>query len=241
MRVNAARLGAAAAVLCVLALAPAASRATTTVPDIKELVRRYGLAMHYDKIANLRSVTRISSGFIGNRIVTYTTMAKAPDKMLEIITVGGTDERTSIGFDGTTAWVQGPSGAVSVLDGAASRFIEGMAFGLVGDPRTTKATAGETTMNGVDYFVISIRDASGFGRDIMVDEKTYLPIYWRVAVGNWSHLFEVGPLDTGPLGEYYPRIVQTINSDGSIGTPSSVTSVDDNVSLPDSMFAPPGQ
>jgi hypothetical protein len=98
-----------------------------------------------------------------------------------------------------------------------------------------------TTIHGVDYYVISIRDASGFGRDVMVDEKTYLPIYWRVIAGRWSHLFEVGPLDTGPLGEYYPRIVQTINSDGSIGTPASVTSVDDNISLPDSMFAAPGQ
>jgi len=241
VRVNAARLGAAAAVICVLALAPAASRATTSAPDIKELVRRYGLAMHYDKVANLRSVTRTSSGFIGNRVVTYTTMAKAPDKMLEIITVDGSDERISIGFDGTTAWVQGRSGEVAVLDSAASRFIEGMAFGFVGDPRSIKATADVTTIHGVDYYVISARDGSGFGRDIMVDEKTYLPIYWRVVAGQWSHLFEVGPLDTGPLGEYYPRTVQTINSDGSIGTPASVTSVDDNISLPDSMFAPPGQ
>ncbi|HET9341418.1 MAG TPA: hypothetical protein VFO25_00715 [Candidatus Eremiobacteraceae bacterium] len=238
---NAARLGAAAAVICVIAFAPGASRAAASVPDIKDLVRRYGLAMHYDKIANLRSVTRTSSGFMGNRVVTYTTMAKAPDKMLEIITVDGADARISIGFDGTTAWAQGPSGAVAVLDGAASRFVEGMAFGLVGDPRTMNATAGATTIHGVDFYVISVRDASGFGRDIMVDEKTYLPIYWRVVVGNWSHLFDVGPLDEGPLGELYPRTIQTINSDGSIGTPASVTSVDDNISLPDSMFAPPGQ
>ena len=237
---NAARLGAAAAVLCVLAFAPAASRATASVPDIKDLVRRYVLAMHYGKVSNLRSVTRTSSGFIGNHVVTYTTMAKAPDKMLEIITADG-GERISIGFDGTTAWVQGESGAVAVLDGAASRFVEGMAFGFVGDPRTIKATAGATTIHGVDYYVISVRDAAAFGRDIMVDEKTYLPIYWRVVVGQWSHLFAVGPLDTGPLRELYPRIVQTINSDGSIGTPASVTSVDDNISLPDSMFAPPGQ
>jgi len=68
VRVNAARPGASAAVICVLAFAPAASRATTSAPDMKELVRRYGLAMHFDKIANLRSETRTS--------------------MLEIVTVG---------------------------------------------------------------------------------------------------------------------------------------------------------
>ena len=223
------------------AIAPAAARAASSPPDIKDLVLRYVHAMHYDKLGKLRSVTRTSSGFIGNRVVTYTTMAKAPDKMLEIITVDGTDVRESIGFNGTTAWAQLPSGAVIVFDSAESRWIEGLAYGLAGDPRTVKTAAGVTTIAGVEYYVIGIRDGSGFGRDVIIDEKTYLPAYWRIVAGASSHLFAVGPLDTGPLGELYPRTVQTIDLDGSIGQPASVTSVDDNISLPDSMFEPPAQ
>jgi len=202
---------------------------------------RYAQAMHYDKVAKVRSISESASGFIGNRVVTYTTMAKAPDKMLEIITVDGTDVRESIGYDGTTAWAQLPSGAVVTFGGAAHRWIAGVASGLGGDPRTSSGAAGTTTIDGVEYYVIRIRDAEAFGRDIILDEKTYLPIYGRIVAGSSSHEYKVGPLDTGPLGEYYPRIIQILNIDGTFGNPASVTSRDDNISLPDSMFAPPGQ
>lgn len=224
-----------------VAFAPLAGSTATAVPAVKDLVLRYAGAMHYENIARIRSRTMTASGFIDNRVVTFTTMAKAPDKILEIITVDGTGVRESVGFDGTTAWAQLPSGAVVVFDGAASRWIEGLAFGFAGDPRDIKATDGVATIRGVEYYVISLRDGSGFGRDVMLDEKTYLPAYWRLIAGGSSHLFDVGPLDTGPLGESYPRILQTIGLDGSIGQPASVTSVDDNISLPDSMFAPPVQ
>jgi len=224
-----------------VALAPASADASGSAPDIKTLVMRYAQAMHYDKVAKVRSISESASGFIGNRVVTYTTMAKAPDKMLEIITVDGTDVRESIGYDGTTAWAQLPSGAVVTFGGAAHRWIAGVASGLGGDPRTSSGAAGTTTIDGVEYYVIRIRDAEAFGRDIILDERTYLPIYGRIVAGSSSHEYKVGPLDTGPLGEYYPRIIQILNIDGTFGNPASVTSRDDNISLPDSMFAPPGQ
>ena len=238
---------AAAAMMCALVLASAATRASSTssttssTPDVKTLVLKFAHAMHYDKLSKLRTRTTTASGFIDNHVVTYTTMAKAPDKMLEIITVDGTDVRESIGYDGTTAWAQLPSGAVVTFGDAARRWIAGVASGLGGDPRTVSGSSGTTTIDGVEYYAIRIRDAEGYGRDIILDEKTYLPIYGRIVAGSATHLYDVGPLDAGPLGELYPRIAQIVNIDGTLGNPASVTSVDDNITLPDSMFSPPTQ
>ena len=244
MRVNAASRAAIAGLVLAAVLAKpvaAATDASTSAPDVKTLVQRYAQAMHLDKIAHIKSIAITASGFVSNRVVTYSIMAKAPDKYLEIVQIEGTGLRASIGFDGSTAWAQDVNGNVLVLSGAAARWVEGIASGAGGDPRTLSATSGETTIDGVAYYVIRLRDAQGYGRDLMLDEKTYLPIYGRVVAGTVSHLYAVGALDTGPLGESYPRLAQIVRIDGSLGNPAAVTSVDDNISLPDSMFAPPGQ
>ena len=221
--------------------AAAAPEASTSTPDVKTLVARYAGAMHYDKVERIKSVAITASGLAGNHVITYSIMAKAPDKYLEIVTIEGTGLRASIGFDGSTAWAQDPSGNVLVLSGDAARWVEGIASGVGGDPRSLSVTSGEATVDGVAYYVIRLRDARGYGRDLMLDEKTYLPIYGRIVAGTVSHLYAVGPLDTGPLGESYPRLQQVVKMDGSLGNPAAVTSVDDNISLPDSMFSPPGQ
>lgn len=223
------------------AAAPGSSNASGTTPDVKTLVARYAHAMHFDKIARIKSIAITASGYVSNHFVTYSIMAKAPDKYLEIVSIDGTGLRASLGFDGTTAWAQDANGNVLVLSGAAARWVEGIASGAGGDPRSLSVTSGETDVNGVAYYVIRLRDAHGYGRDLILDEKTYLPMYGRIIAGTASHLYAVGALDTGPLGESYPRLQQVVKMDGSLGNPAAVTSVDDNIALPDSMFAPPGQ
>jgi len=223
------------------AAAPSSSSASSSPPDVKSLVASYAHAMHLDRVKQIQSIAITASGYVDNHFVTYSIMAKRPDKYLEIVSIEGTGLRASLGFDGTTAWAQNVSGNVLVLSGAAARWVEGLASGAGGDPRSLSVTSGETHVNGVEYYVIKVRDARGYGRDIMLDEKTYLPTYGRIVAGTVSHLYSVGPLDTGPLGESYPRLQQVVKMDGSLGDPAAVTSVDDNIALPDSMFAPPGQ
>lgn len=229
------------ALIAGVALASAFAQPAAAAPDVKTLVARYAHAMHLDKIARIKSIAITASGYVSNHFVTYSIMAKAPDKYLEIVSIEGTGLRASLGFDGTTAWAQNVRGEVLVLSGAAARWVEGIASGAGGDPRSLSVTSGETNVNGTAYYVIRLRDARGYGRDLMLDEKTYLPTYGRIVAGTESHLYTVGPLDTGPLGESYPRLQQVVKIDGSLGNPAAVTSVDDNIALPDSMFAPPGQ
>jgi hypothetical protein len=234
------------ALVCAFAQpAAAASSAPTAAPssppDVKTLVARYAHAMHLDKIARIRSIAITASGYVNNHFVTYSIMAKAPDKYLEIVSSEGTGLRASLGFDGTIAWAQDVNGTVIVLSGEAARWVEGLASGAGGDPRSLSVTSGESDVNGTVYYVIRLRDARGYGRDLLLDEKTYLPMYGRIVAGTVSHLYAVGPLDTGPLGESYARMQQVVKMDGSLGNPAAVTSVDDNIALPDSMFAPPGQ
>jgi hypothetical protein len=221
--------------------AAAASSSSSSPLDVKTLVARYARAMHLDKIARIKSIAVTASGYVNNHFVTYSIMAKAPDKYVEIVSIEGTGLRASLGFDGTTAWAQDVNGSVVVLNGAAARWVEGLASGAGGDPRSLSVTSGETDVNAVAYYVIRLRDARGYGRDILLDEKTYLPTYGRIVAGTATHLYPVGPLDTGPLGESYPRMQQVVKMDGSLGSPAAVTSVDDNIALPDSVFAPPGQ
>jgi hypothetical protein len=222
-----------------IALAGTPSSASST-PDLATLVSRYAKAMHFSKKTRIDTRIEIGGGFVGNRAATYTTMRKRPDKLLESIKIDGTNAKITVGYDGTTAWVQLPNGDVATLSGDAKRWVVGVATGLGGELATMSAKVGpEAEIDGVHYYVLRFRDAHGNGSDDMLDEKSYLPIYTRLVAGDKSHLYPVGPLDTGPLGELYPRIQPVVNIDGTLGNPVAVTSMDDNVPLADSMFAPP--
>ncbi len=222
--------------------------AATMPPALKldQLMEKYVNAVGGRELLRKISTTvSVSTFSVADRTITVTTTVKAPFYFLQAIAVQGSNESLgSVGFDGKTAWSQDPGGAVTTLTGQKRAEVIADAVGANNSEifperwPTTVALKPSEIIGGSAYYVIAIQPQGGIPHDILLDPQTFRPIIDRTLEPGEQSVSIVTRFGKGPLGELIPMVGTTTSSTFPTTT-STTRSVHDNVTVPNSKFAPP--
>lgn len=195
-------------------------------------------------LSKLTSMVAVSSFTLLGHEIVVTTTVKAPSNYLQVVEPEGGAGRLAVGFDGKTAWSQGPDGVVQLLTGQKRAEVIADAAGANNSEifpnrwPTTVALKPIETIEGKSYYVLSIQAKGGVAHDVLMDSQTFLPVIERKAEPDSSSITIVNEFGKGPLGELISKSATTTSSNLPAIT-STMRSLRDNVHVVDSLFAPP--
>lgn len=226
--------------------APTTTSGTAPALDLATLMAKYvDVTGGRSRLSKIQTVVAVSSFSLFGRVMEVTTTAKAPANFLQVIQPeGGVGGKISVGFDGTTAWTVGPDDVMHVLTGQKRAEVIADAAGANNSEifpdrwPTTVSLKPSEDVEGKSYYVLSIQAKGGVAHDILMDSQTYLPIIERKAEPDSSSITVVNEFGKGPLGELISKSATTTSSDFPRVT-STLQSLHDNVSVANSIFAPP--
>jgi hypothetical protein len=181
---------------------------------------------------------------LGRTMVVKTT-TKTPFYFLQETQAEGGSGKIAIGFDGKTAWSQGPDGKTTTLSGDKRAEIVSEAAGgntseLFPDRWPTDvALKPNETHDGKSYVVLAITPKDGITHDVLLDAQTYQPVIERSHESDVAVLSVVNSFSKGPMGELQAQSVTTTRSDGFPQITATLQSVRDNPTVDDAIFAPP--
>jgi hypothetical protein len=225
--------------------APTAAASVPSI-DLTTLMTKYvNVTGGRTRLSKIHTVVAVSNFSLFGRIMEVITTAKTPSSFLQVIQPeGGGGGKISVGFDGKTAWTVGPDDVVHVLTGQKRAEVISDAAGANNSEifpdrwPTTVALKPVEEVDGKPYYVLTIQAKGGIAHDILMDTVTFLPIIERKAEPDSSSVTVVSEFGKGPLGELISKSATTTSSDFPRIT-STLQSLRDNVSVADSIFAPP--
>ncbi|HXW76059.1 MAG TPA: hypothetical protein VEJ20_01475, partial [Candidatus Eremiobacteraceae bacterium] len=190
--------------------------------------------------ANVSTEVETYSTIIDGKYATVTTLMKRPDRYLERINIPQDNVTNSIGFIGSSVWVQDPDGTVHSADFGSSN----LGLSVVSTLYSPEMWNGFTKEPSRAYKSTSCYDLrmelqSGIPVDLLVSKATFIPVAAQVTLGGHTISVEYRDIDRSPGGELFPRHIDIIAPDGTTLFVYTITSLDANVPLDDSEFEPP--
>jgi hypothetical protein len=214
--------------------------------DLTSVMQKYVSAVGgREALSKIHSSMTVYKSTIMGHIIMVTTTAKAPFYYLQVLQPEGSAGKMSFGFDGTTAWMQSPDGAVATLTGEKRAEVISEAVGANNSevfpdrwPTTVTLKPAEA-IDGKSYTVLSVKAKDGVTHDLFIDPETNLPVIERSIVGGVTSLSVVEAFGKGPMGELQAHIIVSTRSDGTPQVTSVLREVQDNADVSNSIFAPP--
>jgi len=214
------------------------ARAASTMPMAtvtSKMIAAYG---GKDVLDSIKTSVHVVALTVQGQTGTITTTIEAPSKFLQVVSVPAFHATVTTAFDGTNGWSSDAYGNVKALTGDqltttrcnATDITHAM---LHPDPTIVFAVQPNQTVDGKSLITVLVSEKGCPTVTLLVDPQTELITRY------------VSPLQTvdfsdymkGPLGEIYPK---TVVITGGIGTYyTTVTSIQDNVPVDDSIFAMP--
>jgi len=179
------------------------------------------------------------------RVLVVRTTTKEPCYYLQVTQAEGGTSKISVGFDGKTAWSQGPDGVTQVLTGEKRAAVISDAAGgndseiFPARWPTTVSLKPPETHGDKTYVVLDITPKGGLSHDVFLDPQTYQPMIERSVDSSATSISVVNELGKGPLGELQAQSITTTRSDGFPQVTATLQFVRDNGDISDTIFAPP--
>lgn len=214
------------------------ARAASTMPTATVLSKMIVAAGGKDVLDTIKTSVQVVSLTVQGQSGTITTTVELPSKFIQVVSVPAFHLTVTTAFDGTNGWSSDAYGNVKALVGDQLTTTRCNSTDLVyamlhPDPTIAFAVQPNQTVDGKSLMTVLVSQKDCPTITLLVDPKTYLPARY------------VSPLQTvdfsdyvkGPLGEAYPK---TVVITGGIGTYyTTVTSVQDNPKVDESIFAMP--
>jgi hypothetical protein len=234
------------AAVIVLALTLGASGARADTSSLATIMEKYvAAAGGREALSKIHNSMTVYKSTIVGRVLRITTTAQTPFYYLQEVQAEGGTGKLSFGFDGTTAWMRTPDGAVTILSGEKRAQVISDAVGANNSEIFPNRWPTEVTLkpaevvDGKSYAVLSIKAKGGVNHDLFIDPETYLPVIERTVEGTVTAISIVEAFGKGPLGELQARIVLSTRSDGAPQVKSVLREAQDNAHVSRAMFAPP--
>ncbi|MBV8670250.1 MAG: hypothetical protein JO098_00680 [Candidatus Eremiobacteraeota bacterium] len=224
----------------------ATATSTASAGDVSAAMVKYAAAIGGRSLME-RIHTQVSVftfPLLGRTMVVKTT-TKTPCFFLQETQAQGGTGKITIGFDGKTAWTQGPDGTTTTLTGEKRAEVVSEAAGgntseVFPDRWPTQVTLKpDETHDGKTYVVLAIMPKDGLTHDILLDAHTYQPMVERSHESDVAVISIVNSFSKGPLGELQAQSVTTTRSDGFPQVTATLQTVRDNDAVDDAIFAPP--
>ncbi len=223
-----------------------AASASASPAQLSEVMNKYADAIGGRKlIGSIRTQVSVFTFDLLGRTVVVRTTTKIPSFFLQETTAEGGTGKIVVGFDGKTAWSQGPDGVTKILSGDKRAEVVSDAAGgndseLFPERWPTEVVLQPSeTHDQKSYIVLSITAKGGITHDLLLDDQTYQPVIERTVEAGTTAISVVNSFSKGPLGELQPQSITTTRSDGFPQITATLQVVHDNVSVNDSIFAPP--
>jgi hypothetical protein len=214
--------------------------------DLTSVMQKYvSAAGGREALSKIHCSMTVYKSTVMGRVIMVTTTAKTPFYYLQVLQPEGSTGKMSFGFDGTTAWMQSPDGAVTTLTGEKRAEVISDAVGANNSEvfpdrwPTTVTLKPPESIDGKSYTVLSIKAKDGVTHDLLLDPQTNLPVIERSTEGNVTLLSIVEAFGKGPMGELQAHVIMSSRSDGAPQIYSVLREVQDNAEVSNSIFAPP--
>lgn len=224
-------------VATVASTAPSAEASAAKVnPLVAKMIVAYGGSAVVSAIkTRVVTVTAAIQGEAGTITTTY-----ARPKLVQVIQIPALHVTVTYGYDGSRGWTRDTQGLVqeqtedqlTVLRCLTNNPLEDV-LGSGGGPSDFSVRSSRTTVGGKQYDQLDVTRPGCPATTMLVDPTTHLVT--REMIG--SQTSDFSNYQTDPAGERYPKTVVT-SSDG-LTTVGTVTDIEDNVTVDDSMFAMP--
>ncbi len=225
---------------------PAASPSAPAASELPAVMNRYVSALGgREVLASIKTQTLVYSFPLLGRVLVVRTTTKVPSFYLQVTQAEGGTGKISVGFDGKTAWSQGPDGVTTILTGEKRASVISDAAGgndseiFTDRWPTTVALKPAETHDGKTYVVLSIMPKGGINHDVFLDPQTYQPMMERTVESDATSISVVNAMSKGPLGELEAQSITTTRSDGFPQVTAALRFVRNNADVSDSIFAPP--
>lgn len=203
---------------------------------VSKMIAAYGGSAVLSAIKT-RSVT-VSAAIQGEAGTITTTYARP--KLVQVIRIPALRVTVTYGYDGSRGWVRDTYGQVqeqtddqlTVLKCLTNNPLE-MLLGSGGAVTDFDVKSSRTTVGGKQYDQLVVTQPGCPPTTMLVDTTTHLVA--REVTGSQSSDFSNYQSD--PAGERYPKTVVT--SSMGVTTVGTVTDIEDNVTVDDSMFSMP--
>lgn len=215
---------------------PSAGAGPKVNPVVSNMVAAYGGSAVLSAIKT--RVVSVSAAIQGEAGTVTTTYARP--KLVQVIQIPALRVTITYGFDGARGWVRDTYGHVQEQTGDQLAIFkcqtnnpleELLGSGGAADGLTVKSS--RATVDGKQYDQIDVTQPACPPTTMLVDPATHLVA--RETTG--SQTSDFSNYQTDPAGERYPKTVVT--SSMGVTTVGTVTDVEDNVTVDDSMFAMP--
>lgn len=224
------------AALAVASAVPSAGASAKVDPVVAKMIDAYGGSAVLGAIKT--RVVTVSASIQGEAATVTTTYARP--RLVQVIQIPALHVIVTYGYDGTKGWARDTYGHVeeqtddqlTVLKCLTDNPLETLlaSGGAAGD-MTVKSS--RSTVDGKQYDVLDVTQAGCPPTTMLVDTTTHLVA--RETTGSQTSAFS--NYETDPAGERYPKTVVT--SAMGVTTVGTVTSIEDNVTVDDAMFAMP--
>jgi hypothetical protein len=214
------------------------ARAASTMPTatvISKMIAAYG---GKDVLDSIKTSIQVVALTVQGQSGTITTTIEVPSKFIQVVSVPVFHATVTTAFDGTNGWTSDAYGNVKTLAGDQLTLTRCEATDLTyamlhPDPSIVLAVQPNATIDGKSLITLLMSQKNCPTVTLYVDPKTFLLSRYVSAL----QTIEYSDYTAGPLGEKYPK---TAVSTGGIGTYyTTVTSVQDNPKLDESIFAMP--
>ena len=234
------------AVIIVLTLCLGASGVLADSSSLAGVMEKYvSAAGGREALSKIHNSMTVYKSTIAGRVLKITTTAQAPFYYLQEVQAEGGTGKLSFGFDGTTAWMRTPDGAVTILSGEKRAQVISDAVGANNSeiflnrwPTAVTLKPAEV-VDGKSYEVLSIKAKGGVNHDLFIDPETNLPVIERTVEDSVTAISIVEAFGKGPLGELQARIIVSTRSDGAPQIKSVLREAQDNAHISRAIFAPP--
>src|ERR1700737_5203382 len=160
-------------VVIVLTLLSMGSAAWADSSSLASIMEKYVTAAGgREALSKIHSSVTVYKSTMMGRILKVTTTAQAPFYYLQEVQAEGSTGKISFGFDGTTAWMRTPDGAVTTLTGEKRTEVISDAVGANNSEifpnrwLTTLTLKPAEMMDGKPYTVLSIKAKDGVTHDL---------------------------------------------------------------------------
>jgi hypothetical protein len=205
-------------------------------PVVAKMIVAYGGSAVLSAIkTRVVTVTLPIQGQAGTITTTY-----ARPKVVQVIQIPGLRVTVTYGYDGSRGWTRDTEGLVeeqsddqvTVMRCMTNSALEAV-LGMGGTSNDLTVRSSRSTVDGKQYDQLEVTRPGCPMTTMLVDQTTHLVA--RETTGSQTSTFSNYQAD--PAGERYPKTVVT-SADG-VTTVATVTDVEDNVTVDDSMFAMP--
>jgi len=224
------------ATCAVLASTPASSASLpSSTSVIAKIVAAYGGP---SVLGSIKSTVQVASLTLQGQPGTITVTTERPNKSLEVVAVPAFHAIITTAYDGANGWTSDAYGNVKALSGdqlTSTRCDStDLTYAMLHpDPTIAFAVQPNQTVDGKSLIALLVSQKDCPTITLLVDPKTYLIARYVSAV----ETIDFSDYASGPAGEMYPK---TAVITGGIGTYyTTVTSIQDNVTIDESIFAMP--